>query len=453
VTLTRAISVESITDAPASEPFLRRPGLLERVIASVMLFIFSFSIPTEWFIRVQNSSAGTVEGGSPVATLVFLSFLGVVLLGFNGNWHIATAAAGREPLLVVLVGLAGLSTIWSVRLGETFPAAIVLFVTFIVGLYFASRFHLEETLFLAGIALAVGLFVNYIFIFLFQDFGVDTINVGTDGGSNWSGVFVTKNELGRIASLSFIVFGFLARVRRSFFLWPILAVLALVQVAASDSATSLGATGGIIVLLAVFLGFRGRKTFYGATAVAMVSVFSTLTLLAATNLVVATGLIGKNPTFTGRLPLWQYSFSYGIANHPWLGHGWLAFWGNDRVSFDIQLRANFDVPHAHNAFIDAWLYVGPIGALLLLAIYIRGLIWGARNIRAVPTAVGLVPIILISYSLIFSLTEAGVIRRDISFILFVVACVTAAKNKGKRRPFSPEKDDGSNGPARTDLSV
>jgi hypothetical protein len=91
--------------------------------------------------------------------------------------------------------------------------------------------------------------------------------------------------------------------------------------------------------------------------------------------------------------------------------------------------------------------------VLLVAIYIRGLIWGARNIRAVPSAVGLVPIILISYSLIFSLTEAGVVRRDISFIFFVVACVTAAKNKGKRRPFSPAKDDGSNGPARTDLSV
>jgi exopolysaccharide production protein ExoQ len=453
VTLTRAITVESITDAPASEPFHRRPGLLERAVATVMLFVFAFSLPTEWFVRVANSSAGTVEGGSPVTTLVFLSFLGVVWLGFNGNWHIAAAAAGREPLLVALVGLAGLSTIWSVSLGETLAASIVLIITFIVGLYFASRFRLEETLFLAGIALTIGLFANYMFIFVFQDFGLDTINVGTEGGSNWSGVFVTKNELGRIASLSFIVFGFLARIRRSFFLWPVLALLALIQVLASDSATSLGATGGIIALLVVFLGFRGRKTFYGATAVAMISVFSTLTILAATNLVVATGLLGKNSTFTGRLPLWQDSFSYGIAERPWFGHGWLAFWTQDRVSFEVLLRANWKVPHAHNAFIDTWLYLGLIGVVLLVAIYIRGLIWGARNIRAVPSAVGLVPIILISYSLIFSLTEAGVVRRDISFIFFVVACVTAAKNKGERRPFSPAKDDGSDRATRTNLSV
>jgi exopolysaccharide production protein ExoQ len=453
VTLTRAITVESITDAPASEPFLRRPGLLERAIATVMLFVFAFSLPTEWFVRVSNSSAGTVEGGSPITTLVFLSFLGVVWLGFNGNWHIAMAAAGREPLLVALVGLAGLSTAWSVSLGETLAASIVLFITYIVGLYFASRFRLEEMLFLAGIALTVGLFANYAFIFVFQEFGLDNINVGTEGGSKWSGVFVTKNELGRIASLSFIVFGFLARIRRSFLLWPILALLALIQVVASDSATSLGATGGIILLLVVFLGFRGRKTFYGATAVAMISVFVTLTVLAATNLVVATGLLGKNSTFTGRLPLWQNSFTYGIAERRWFGHGWLAFWSQERLSFDVKIRSNFDVPHAHNAFIDAWLYIGPLGAALLLAIYIRGLVWGARNIRAVPTAVGLVPIIIISYSLIFSLTEAGVIRRDISFIFFVVACVTAAKNKGVRRPFVPAKDHGSERSARTNLSV
>ncbi len=404
-----------------------------------MLFVFAFSLPTEWFVRVNQSSAGTVEGGSPLTTLVFLSFLVVAILGFNGNWFVALQVAKQEPLIGVLVGMATLSTLWSVLLIETFSAAIVLIITYVVGIYLTTRFRVEEVLYLAGLALAVGLFANFAFIFVFQEFGLDSINVGTDGGSKWSGVFVTKNELGRIASLSVVVFGFVARMRRSFFLWPFLGLLALVQVVASDSATSLGATFGLIALGAVFLGFRGRKTLYGATGVAMVSVFSTLTVLAATNLVVATGLLGKNSSFTGRLPLWQDSFTYGIANHPWLGHGWLAFWGNDRVSFEVAIRANFSVPHAHNAFIDAWLYLGPIGAILLLAIFVRGLIWGARNIRATPTAVGLAPIILISYSLIFSLTEAGVVRRDISFVLFIVACSTAAKNKGVRRPFAAEE--------------
>jgi len=440
MTATGAFTVANITNSRSQEPFLRRPGILERLLASVMLFVFAFSLPTEWFVRVNQSSADTVEGGSPVTTLAFLLFFVIAILGFNGNWHVVSQVMKQEPLIGALVGLATLSTLWSVLLVETFTNAVVLIITYVVGIYLVARFRVEEILYLAGLALAVGLFANFAFIFVFQEFGLDSINVGTDGGSKWSGVFVTKNELGRIASLSFIVFAFLTRVRRSFFVWPVLCLLALIQVVASDSATSLGATGGIIGLAAVFLGFRGRKTLYGATAVAMVSVFSTITVLAATNLVVATGLLGKNSTFTGRLPLWENSFEYGIANRPWFGHGWLAFWGNDRVYFDVGIRANFKVPHAHNAFIDAWLYVGPLGAIILLAIFVRGLIWGARNIRAVPTAVGLAPIILISYSLIFSLTEAGVVRRDISFVLFIVACTTAAKNKGVRRPFRSSQD-------------
>ena len=424
-------TVQDITEAPAQQPFLRRPGVVERVITGLMIFVFSFSLPTEWFVRVGNSSANTIQGGSPLTTLVFLSFLAFAVIGLNGNWHILRAALGREPLVPALVGLIGLSSLWSNNSGETVTTFVVIMITMMAGYYLSIRYHLEESMYLAGVAFAFGLFANYGFIFFFQDFGLDTINVGTDGGSKWSGVFVTKNELGRIASLSLIVFSFLARIRRSFFVWPLLAVLAGVQVVASDSATSLGATFGIIALTIVFLGFRGRKTLYGATAVTMTSIFSVLTALAATNIVVATGLLGKNSTFTGRLPLWIDSWNLGVLDRFWLGHGWLAFWNED-VSFPVRIRANFLTPHAHNAFIDAWLYAGPIAAAILLAIYVRGLVWGARNIRTQPTAAGLVPVILIAYGFIFSLTEAGVVRRDISFVLFVLAIVTAAKNKGKR---------------------
>lgn len=430
-----AITVDNITSASAIEPFVRGPGLVERTIAVLMVFVFSFSLPNEWFVRVGNSSAGSVQGGSPLVTLVFLGFFGIVILSMNGNWHILLAACSREPLLPALVAVALASTLWSVNLVETFTAGVVLVITMAVGMYFSIRFRLDETLWLAALALAAGVVVNYAFIFVFQQFGLDTINVGTDGGSKWSGVFVTKNELGRIAVLSAMIFAFVARLRRSFFVWPLWTLLAMVQVIASDSATSLGAAFGLIALMGVFFGFRGRKTLYGATALAMATVFSTLTLLAATNLAAATGLLGKGTTFTGRLPLWIDSFRYAIAERPWFGYGWLAFWTEDQ-SFDVRIRANFDVPHAHNAFIDAWLYVGPIGALLLLGIYVRGVVWGARNIRADSTILGMVPIMIISYGLIFSLTEAGVVRRDISFVLFVIAIVTAARNKGAKSPFS-----------------
>ena len=437
--MSTAVTVAEVTTPTTSEPFVRGPSMSERAVAVFMIFTFAFALPIDWFTRVGSSSAGAVQGGGPLTTITFLSFLGVVWLSFNGNWHLFRAAAAREPLLAALIGVAGLSILWSVNIIETLSNTVVMSITVSVGFYFAVRYRIREVLFLTGIALACGVVSNYAFIFLFQEFGLDTINVGTDGGAKWSGVFVTKNELGRIASLSAMIFAFVAVQRRSFFVWPAWMLLALIQVLASDSATSLGATAGIIGLALVFLGFRGRKTLYGATAVAMVSLFSALTTLAATNLVVATGLLGKNSTFTGRAPIWQNSFRFAIAERPWFGYGWSAFWADPVSRFDVTIRSNFNLPHAHNAFIDAWLFVGPIGALLLIGIYGRGLVWGARNIRVVSGAAGLFPIMMISYGLIFSLTEAGVIRRDISFVLFVVAVVQAAANKGKKQPFIGQK--------------
>ncbi len=436
------ITVSSVTAPRATEPFVRAPGMPERIVAIGMLFVFAFALPFDWFVRVGGSSAGTVQGGSPLTTLTFLSFLGVVWLAFNGNWHLLAAAAAREPLLTALISIAGISVLWSVNFVETLSSAVVMMITLLVGFYFAVRYRISEVIAMASIAMAVGVVANYAFIFVFQDFGLDTINVGTDGGAKWSGVFVTKNELGRIASLSAMIFAFNAVQRRSFFIWPMWTLLALVQIIASDSATSLGASAGVIALAGVFLGFRGRKTLYGATAVAMTSVFTVLTVIAATNLTAATALVGKDGTFTGRLPLWQNSFEFGIAERPWLGYGWIGFWTDEVSRFEVLVRSNFAVPHAHNAFIDAWLFIGPIGAILLAGIYGRGLIWGARNIRAVSGAVGLFPILMISYGFIFSLTEVGVIRRDISLVLFVVAIVQAASNKGQKRPYMVRTDHG-----------
>jgi O-antigen ligase len=417
--------------------------------ATLTLFVYSFSLPTDWFVRVNEQSAGTVESGGLLTQVVFLSFLGMALLGLNGNWHVALLAARSEPLIPALIGLAVFSSVWATSFAGTLQDAVVLAITYVIALYFVVRFSVAELLRYCGTSLAVGVLINFIFIFVFQEFGLDTINVATDGGAKWSGVFVTKNELGRIAVLSVLVFGFLVRLRRSMFVWPAFTILGLIQVVASDSATSLGAMAGIIGLTTVFLGFRGRKTLYGATALALTTVFATLTLLAATSLAAATGLLGKDATFTGRLPLWVNSFQHGIGERLWTGYGWLGFWGDTRASFDVRVRSNFSIPHAHNAFIDTWLYVGPLGAILLLAIFIRGLVWGARNVRADLSPTGLFPILVVSNSLIFSLTEAGVVRRDISFILFVVAVVLAARQKGIPRPFvplPPTDDDGLGNP-------
>jgi exopolysaccharide production protein ExoQ len=422
------------TPAPTEAAFLRRPGNVERIVVVMILFIYSFSLPMDWFIAARDEE---IRGG-PITQITFLAFLGVAVLGLNGNWRIAAAAAAREPLIPALLGIALASSLWSSLPGSTFSTVVVLCFTYVIAIYLAVRFSLTEILYLAGLAFALGIVLNYFFVFALPEFGV-TITRGDDL-AKWTGVFKSKNSLGRIAVISGVVFAMNSRLRRSWIVWPSLVLLALAQVIGSASATSLASVAGITALWFGFLGFRARKTLYGATFVMMVTVFSTITVAAATNLGGATALVGREATLTGRLPLWKNSIEYGIRERFWLGHGWGAFWTGGGADFEVLLRARFVAPHAHNAFIDAWLHAGPLAAIALVLIYVRGLFWAARNIRADPTVAGMFPALVISLGVIFSLTESGYVSRTSLFILLIIGLTQAAGNKGIQRPFRRFKE-------------
>lgn len=80
-------------------------------------------------------------------------------------------------------------------------------------------------------------------------------------------------------------------------------------------------------------------------------------------------------TLTGRIPVWKECLSY-IAERPFLGHGYNAFWTPEHVR-DISDRAHWDyagVPWALNGYIDLVLSVGLVGAsayILVLALAIK----------------------------------------------------------------------------------
>ena len=410
--------------------FLKRPGWIERGLVVVMVVVFSFSLPTEWFLV----GADAVTTGGVLVQLTFLGFFGIAILGMNGNWHVAVAALSREPLLPALVGFAMLSTLWSTDPVGTFTTTVTIVITLAVSVYLLMRFSIEEIIYLFAIALAFGVIINYMMVFAFPASGLQNDRTGIDGA--WSGVFRSRNNLGRIAVISVVLFIMTARIRRSFFVWPAFMLLAIGLIIGTQSATALGVLFASFALLTVFLGFRGRKHLYGATTVALGTVFGVVLGAAAINLSGLTALVGRDATFTGRLPIWQASFAHAIPERPLLGYGWNAFWQSGSTDFPVQLRLeSFDTPHAHNAFVDAWLYAGPIAVLLLVALYVRGLFWAARNIRRDPTITGMFPAMMISLSVLFSLSETGFVGRSSGFILLSIGLITAAQNKGVQVPF------------------
>ncbi|WP_049558612.1 O-antigen ligase family protein, partial [Limnoraphis robusta] len=73
------------------------------------------------------------------------------------------------------------------------------------------------------------------------------------------------------------------------------------------------------------------------------------------------GLIGKDPSLTGRTDLWAWAREM-IDKRPWLGYGYTAFWqGLDGGSAYIIRAARWPVPYSHNGILDLWLDIGLLG--------------------------------------------------------------------------------------------
>ena len=88
-------------------------------------------------------------------------------------------------------------------------------------------------------------------------------------------------------------------------------------------------------------------------------------------------LLGKDSTLTGRTYLWSQGLKIGLQ-HPLLGHGFSAFWVQGRpeaeslwFQFDVLNRYGF---HFHETFIQAFVDIGIIGDILLVALYVRNLV-------------------------------------------------------------------------------
>jgi exopolysaccharide production protein ExoQ len=99
--------------------------------------------------------------------------------------------------------------------------------------------------------------------------------------------------------------------------------------------------------------------------------------------------IGKDSTLTGRTELWAM-VTEAIADRPWLGWGYAAFWETDASpSRSIWELIRWDAPGSHNGYMEIWLglcILGPVVIGLSFAVNYknalvalwRGYIFGGR---------------------------------------------------------------------------
>lgn len=193
--------------------------------------------------------------------------------------------------------------------------------------------------------------------------GDDMLHVG-----RWRGHFAHKNIASPIMSV-FVMFAIYFWRARMPVIGSVIFVLALAFVvqAGAKSTNGLLPVAILVVLAGRIFGLPWLTIGLYALAVALVGALTVGTLYSEA-LARITASILSDPSFTGRLTLWEYGLE-NIAGKFWLGNGFDSFWGTSVVrDTETPFERAWDfrgISNGHNNFIDMILVGGVIGASIL----------------------------------------------------------------------------------------
>jgi len=354
------------------------------------------------------------------------------------------------PLLLFVVWC-GASVIWSAYRFETTLGWLIQIITAITALALAvtlSKVEFVRALSWAmraivGLSLlfevAVAIFfpdgvlpLSYFIIpgFLDQVSGVPGADIhSVPPGLLWSqghifagaaiqGILGNRNLIGMVALLCVIVVGVQWRAgmlsRWSGATWTVvsLAVLALSRSATAIVGLAVVAFAVVLIVIARPLSSARRWLLYGVVGAVMASMIAFIGL----NSDEVFGLINRTGDLSGRGDIWASVAA--IAEQHWLlGLGWISYWAPWLTPFkDLFVLDGVHFLQAHNAYLDAWMQVGLVGAITFGTLVVSTLIrtwWlaidrpqtDAVGSRAIPVTSVLAFLIMVALA-VQSLTES-----------------------------------------------
>jgi O-antigen ligase len=405
--------------------------------SSVVPFPRARPAPTSWTERAAFIAAvfmlltysqgwelpltGDDSGDSALIRTLFLPAYaaGVALIALS-PWDLARGLA-RQPFLIAIVVIAGLSLLWSVSPDQTERRIFALILTTLGGAVLAARYswaRLAEALGAGFAILAV--------ICLFTGLFVPSIGRMSDlFPGAWRGLWVEKNSFGdNMAQGAAICAAAALLNRRRAPLWWSVAALCFLLVVMSTSKTSLvSAVLGAGALALVWTVRRGAVASVVATWTAVVAIAGVVgVMFFASDFVFA--LLGKDATLTGRTKIWS-AVMRQIAERPWQGFGYGAVWDETGpwgplawITHDAGFRAH----HAHNSWLEQWLALGIPGLVAWAGFYLQTL---AANLVALYRDKG--ALLTLPFFVIFSLTtlteSIAVVYNDMRWVIFVALAV------------------------------
>ncbi len=322
--------------------------------------------------QLDDVSAGAPGGGGGD----IVNQIGFGILGLVCGWMLMSQAsqqirnALKNPVWFLVLAV----LVLSVAIADS-PGSAIRAMVFSIIVVFAAMTALamprtmdSMVLVLSSAAMAAVVFC-YVAVFFVPSQGVH----GSSGFESqhaglWRGVYDHKNVAAYVMGAFAMIGLFCARNGRPV-LGILLCVLSILFVINAGSKTVLGilpvafATAG----LAHWISWRPLKAFVILLPVAGLA---TATLGAVLYPPILEKLWEYIPglSYTGRTDLWIFGLEY-LQKTPWLGYGFESFWGTTRVTnLEQPIELNWDVRgivHGHNSWLDAMIFFGIPGALVV----------------------------------------------------------------------------------------
>ncbi|MCU1277498.1 MAG: lipid core-O-antigen ligase-like enyme [bacterium] len=406
---------------------MREPSILERLFAVPALVLVSGAIVPLW--RLSSGAAPDGVDGDPAMQVLLSTIyvIALVLLATRGSELFAIIRRAR--LLLLFLALVAASVFWSDAPALTARRAVALVSTSVFGLYFGARYSVRQQVTLLGIAFGLMAVLSLGAGLALPSYGIsDEAYVGA-----WRGVFVHKNQLGRMMVLTTVIGWLLVQRRgasRIFGALLIAAGVTLIVVAQSQTSLVICAVLILLALLARIGRLERGMPIIAPAAILVVAVATTLIALHDPEAILSA--LGRDRSLTGRTGLWDLSVEM-IRQRPCFGYGYAAFWrGWDGPSAYIWELAGWEVPHSHNGYLDVCLAVG----IVPLSILLLGLVASLRQSlmrRVGDTAEDLWPLLYLVFTIASNFTESALaVHNSIFWVLYVGAVTTVAARASAR---------------------
>jgi len=385
---------------------------VEKMAWVIILLFYSGAITG---LTLVDAAAIANPDGTLARLLWYITYVIILVLSVLRLPNLLRVAA-FNPLLIICVLWCGLTMFWSVDPGITLRRAIALLMTTLAGMSFASRYDWGKMVQIIAFVMLLLCFISIFIVIFMPARGVmHEIHAGA-----WRGPWVEKNQMGGVMAkgVAAAICAFAMKPQRAWLWIPTLA-LCILMVLMTTSKTSL------LVALSVLLIFFALRTYRRFFFLRLPVIFGSLILI---SLLVGgyvffpaelLGLIGKDPTLTGRTEIWAALFE-AISKKQYLGYGYGVFWYDPLgPSYEVKSLLEWEVPTAHNGWIDSWLSGGLVLILMFSFLLILTLILAIRRISSGGVEAYWV-ILSLFFFIFFSVSESSILQQnDLAWFLFV----------------------------------